>query len=406
MRPVLGRSPWVDRFPKSRIPAYPRYRGTLDLDIAIVGGGLTGTVTAYACAVAGMKVGLFEADRLGRGATAAVSGWVSDTPPGWFGPLDASVGRRAARQAFQAWRRAALDFAALVRRLDLPCRFTPAPTLTVARTPDEVTRLGRERNARVDAGLDAALIGARPASATAGFPVLAALKGAHTATLDPYRACLGLAAAAADRGARLFERSPVARTGSSGDRATLTLDGGTVLARHVCVATGGSTPLFKPLARHFSAGARFSVLTAPVAARVRQALGSRDHVLLDMAAPAHRIIWTDDGRVLMTGADAAGVPPRARDRLLVQRTGQLMYELSTFYPDLSGLQPEYGWDAPVAATAHGLPVIGPHRNYPRHLFAIGDGGHGVTAAYLASRIVLRRCLDQNEPGDDVFAFRR
>ena len=50
-----GRSPWIDRFPKSRIPSYPRFRGPLDVDVAIVGGGLTGCATAYAFAAAGVK---------------------------------------------------------------------------------------------------------------------------------------------------------------------------------------------------------------------------------------------------------------------------------------------------------------------------------------------------------------
>ena len=38
------------------------------------------------------------------------------------------------------------------------------------------------------------------------------------------------------------------------------------------------------------------------------------------------------------------VPPRQRDKVVVQRTGQLMYELSTMYPDISGIQPALGGD--------------------------------------------------------------
>ena len=51
------------------------------------------------------------------------------------------------------------------------------------------------------------------------------------------------------------------------------------------------------------------------------------------------------------------------------------------YPAISGLQPEYGWDASYGETADGLMYIGPHRNYPRHLFALGGtaafGNRGV-----------------------------
>ena len=69
-----GRSAWLDQFPNSRVPAYPIHRGALKTDVAIVGGGLTGCLTAYAFAAAGVKVALFEAGRLGHGATGASTG--------------------------------------------------------------------------------------------------------------------------------------------------------------------------------------------------------------------------------------------------------------------------------------------------------------------------------------------
>ena len=48
--------------------------------------------------------------------------------------------------------------------------------------------------------------------------------------------------------------------------------------------------------------------------------------------------------MLFAGADQPPVPPRARDKMLVQRSGQLMYELSTLYPAISGAMPEWAWD--------------------------------------------------------------
>jgi glycine/D-amino acid oxidase-like deaminating enzyme len=83
-----------------------------------------------------------------------------------------------------------------------------------------------------------------------------------------------------------------------------------------------------------------------------------------------------------------------------------MYELSTIYPDISGLQAAYGWSANYALTGEALPYIGPHRNFPHHLFAFGNSGHDVTAAYLASRILLRHCLDDPDSADDAFGFNR
>jgi glycine/D-amino acid oxidase-like deaminating enzyme len=83
-----------------------------------------------------------------------------------------------------------------------------------------------------------------------------------------------------------------------------------------------------------------------------------------------------------------------------------MYELSTLYPDISGIQPEYGWSADFARTGDGLPYIGAHRNYPHHLFAWGDASHSLTGAYLASRMLLRQHLGETDPAGDTFGFNR
>jgi NADPH-dependent 2,4-dienoyl-CoA reductase/sulfur reductase-like enzyme len=74
-----GRSPWIDQFPKSRSNLSRSSRPD-KIDAAIVGGGLTGCVTAYAFAAAGIKVALFEADAHGRGASGASTGWIAEDP--------------------------------------------------------------------------------------------------------------------------------------------------------------------------------------------------------------------------------------------------------------------------------------------------------------------------------------
>jgi glycine/D-amino acid oxidase-like deaminating enzyme len=401
-----GRSPWIEEFPRSRVSSYPKHKGAQTSDVVVIGGGLTGCVSAYWFAAAGARVMLLEAEQVGRGGSGYSSGWISDEPGIPFADLERLIGLRQARRAFQSWRRAALDFAALLRRLDVKCGLEPRPTVTTAATPDQAARLTKERKARKEAGLDAVLINARTTRAAVALDAPVSLRAKDTATIDPYRAAVGLAHAAVDRGAALHERSPVRRIRFNRKIAEVFTAGGSIRTRRVVVATGLPTPLFKSLARHFWFRNTFFALTERLPAKIRQQLGARDTVVRDSANPAHVIRWVGEDRLLVNGASALAVPPRQRDKVLVQRTGQLMYELSTLYPDISGTQPEYGWAADYALTDNGLPAVGPHRNFPHHLFAFGDASHSVTGAYLASRIMLRYHSEEMDPGDAAFAFRR
>jgi glycine/D-amino acid oxidase-like deaminating enzyme len=50
------------------------FRGELEAPLVIIGGGLSGVMTAYGAAAAGMKVLLLEADRLGHGGSGRSAG--------------------------------------------------------------------------------------------------------------------------------------------------------------------------------------------------------------------------------------------------------------------------------------------------------------------------------------------
>src|SRR5262245_21449340 len=154
MRTRYGPSPWVDSFPAQRRPDYPRLRGEHTTDVIIVGGGLTGCATAYACAAMGMKPMLVEAERVGHGSAGRSAGLLLPDPGVSFRGTVKAHGLRAARRIFEGYRKAALDAAATMRRLNVRCDLQSCDDLLVA-IRDGEKDLRRERDARVEAGLDA-----------------------------------------------------------------------------------------------------------------------------------------------------------------------------------------------------------------------------------------------------------
>jgi glycine/D-amino acid oxidase-like deaminating enzyme len=121
---------------------------------------------------------------------------------------------------------------------------------------------------------------------------------------------------------------------------------------------------------------------------------------------AHFWRWLPDDRLLFAGAPGRAVGARLRDKTLVQRTAQLMYELSVRYPAMSGLPAQWGWDVPVVSTLDALPWIGPHRNYPFHFCALAFGWHGDALAWLAARAAVRFVKGDVRKDDEVFGFNR
>jgi gamma-glutamylputrescine oxidase len=397
---------WFDRFPRSRRPSYPHFRGAAEADVVIVGCGLTGAACALSFASAGIRTIVLEAEAIGGAATARSLGLGREDFDASFQQTAASHGLRAARSLWQQMRRASLDFPAALRRLGAKCELAPADLVSfVRRDADVVRRFQREYQVRRDAGFDHSWIKGPALGRAAAVDGGAAIR-TRGFTLDPYRACLALAGGALARGAVIYERSPVRRIRATRKHVDVTSGDSTIRADAVVVATSAPLADLRALRRHLKPVQTYVVATDSLPAVMRREVGARAASLRDSHSPPHFLRWLREDRIMFAGGDQPPVPARQREKALVQRTWELMYELSLIYPAISGLQPQWSWDFTHYDTVDRLPFIGLHRNFPRHLFAIEGARHGAAFAWLAARILLRRYQGDPDKGDDLFGFSR
>jgi glycine/D-amino acid oxidase-like deaminating enzyme len=397
---------WLDRFPPRRRPSRPRLRTSLQTRVVIVGGGLTGIACAWTLSAARIPVVLLEKDRIGGSATAGTVGLVREDFDGLFAATVKQHGLRSARTLWQAMRRASLEFPAALRRLGARVDLAPHPLLDLAPGDREAAAaLRRDYDARRAAGLDHRWITSLNLRREMRVEGMGAIKTAAS-VLDPYRVCVALLNAAVSKGADVYERSEVLRIRVRSRTVEVATTGGTVSAESVIVAGGASIRDLRQLQRHLRPRHGYGVVTAPLTGPVRRELGARSASLRLGGEHPKFIRWLRDDRALVEGADQDPVAARAREQALKQRSGQLMYELSLLFPAISGTPAEWGWWLPFDDTVDGLPYIGTHRNFPRHLFALGLGRHGASASWLAARVLLRHLAGEPAKGDDLFGFSR
>ena len=298
---------WLDRVAKARRPSYPRWRGDGETRVVVLGGGLTGCACAYSIAAAGIPVVLLEADRIGTGATAASSGLVREDFDASFDAAARDHGLRHARLLWQGARRASLDFAAALRRLRVRCDLEPADLLSLCRPDIAATRrLRRDYQSRRDAGLDHSWVTPSSIHRDVAIEAGGAIRSRGFA-IDPYQACLGLAAAATVKKARIFEGAPAIRVRDRRSAVEVVTSDGTLRADTVIVATAARLPDLRALRRHLRPLHSYAVVTDRLAASVRHELGERAAAIEDDAQPAHRVRWLRDDRVLVSGADQPAV---------------------------------------------------------------------------------------------------
>lgn len=374
--------------------------------MAIVGGGLTGASCALVFAAAGIDVVLLEADSVGNGTTAGDAGLLREGFAGSFHEMTSEHGLKISRAVWESMRRGTLDFATALRRHRIRCDLESQDVLTFSRPePDAGRWLKREYQTRHDAGIGGTWL---TPTAMKREAALESAGGIRTggAVIDPYRACTGLLAVAIARGARVHERSLVRRLRASARHVDVLTDGGSVRAEAVVVATGAPIQDLRALRRHLRASHAYGAVTEPLSTALRRHVGRRQAALEDATEPGRVVRWLGGDRVLVHGLRQPEVPARGRERAITQRTGQLMYELSLLYPEISGLRAELSWDGVDYETVDGLPLLGPHRNFPRHLFTFGSSRHGAGLSWVAAKVALRCFQGDATTADLAIGFAR
>jgi glycine/D-amino acid oxidase-like deaminating enzyme len=150
----------------------------------------------------------------------------------------------------------------------------------------------------------------------------------------------------------------------------------------------------------------YVIATRPLAVYERRSLGIGDVMMWDTGRPYHYARWTSDHRLMLGGGDRPRVDGRARERALREGTRGIRDHFVARYPALAPIAIEHGWEGLFATTPDGLPYVGPHRRYPRHLFALGYGGNGMTFGYLAAELLLEWYRGRQSADCELFAFGR
>jgi glycine/D-amino acid oxidase-like deaminating enzyme len=317
--------------------------------------------------------------------------------------------RYGAERARDIWRVSAVSvrgFVDLMRRSRIAASLREVPSAYWTRDQDRSIELRRELQRRHAAGISGRWITPRMLKRHIGIEGAGGILTRGNAQVDPYRACLGLARRASQLGVGIHERTPVRRLSGSKTDVHIVLDHGEVRADWAVIATGYATPEFKPLAGRFRMSTTYVIATAPLDRSTRRELGSGAVMWWDTESPYHYARWSPDHRLIFGGRDLPSRPGRTRSQAFARQTQALRSDLVTLHPSLGGMPIEYAWEGLFATTRDGLPFIGPHKRYPRHLFALGYGGNGMTFGYLAAQLLLRRVTGHPSEVDHFFSFGR
>ena len=365
---------WLDTAPSFQSGAQAPLESLGRVDAAIVGGGFTGTSAALALAKRGASVVVLEAGRIAGQASGRNGGHCSNGVAHDYEGLVRRFGEPKARAMYRDFDAAVDSVETVVREESIDCDFVRSGKLKLAAKPQHFA--GLERTYEVLREVDGAMELVEPAKISAEIEsneYHGGLLMKKSAQMHVGRFGVGLAEAAARRGARVYESATVTKLERLSGRAhRITTSRGTFEASQVLVATGASRP--GPLSwfrRRIVPVGSFIVATEPLEAALAKRLmpGRRNYVTTRIIGNYFRL--TADDRLIYGGRARFAMPGPSSD----EKSGRILREsLERVFPQLKGVRLDYCWGGLVDMTADRLPRAGEHDGL---LYSMGYSGHGV-----------------------------
>jgi len=372
-------------------------------DVAVVGAGITGALIAHELASHGHDVLVLDRREVAWGSTAASTALLQYEIDSPLVELAEDVGVADARAAYLACADAIDRLAALARKVG-DVGFSRQHSLYHASRLADVAALRDEYQARRALGLDVQWLEKAALAERFGLRAPAAILSGKAGSMDPYRMASRLLARLVRGGTRVHDRTRVDALLPRARGVDLQLDTGAVVrARHVVIAAGYESQgwLDARVARNRST---YAFVTDPLPPG---ALGPLAHTLVwETARPYLYIRSTDDGRLLVGGADDDVDVPSRRDRRVAGKARRLAAAAMRRFPGLV-LQPSFAWAGTFAETADALPWFGAHPQWgPRVLFALAYGGNGITYSSIGADVLRAAIERRRHPLAGVLGFDR
>jgi glycine/D-amino acid oxidase-like deaminating enzyme len=380
-----AQSLWLAALPRG---GYPQLDGDRTVDVAVLGGGITGLTTALLLARRGARVAVVEADRVGGGVTGNNTAKVTALQATVYSSVERAHGRQAAADYAAGSVAAVRRVATLADQEGIECDLRRRPALTVAANETELPDVQGEADAALTAGLPVVWTD----DVDLPFPVAGAVRLDNQIALHPVRYAQGLATAIRRTGSEVYEGTRA--TGlHEGAPCQVRTTGGTVRAGHVVIAT--HYPIF-------DRGGYFARLEAIrsycIAAAVAGPLPTG--MSINAGSPTRSV--NTYGALLLVGGESHPTGARGVDEQCFRR----LAAFARTHWDVSEIS--HRWSAQDPTCYDQLPVIGRYTPVSSGVYVAsgfmkwGLAGGTMAAAILADLISGR----QPEPWADRFSPHR
>nr|MDQ3047377.1 FAD-binding oxidoreductase [Bacteroidota bacterium] len=324
---------------KNGLPyTYPKLESSVQVDVAIIGGGISGALTNYYLSKAGMDCLVVDARTIGLGSTCASTSLLQYELDNSLTELSEQIGFQKASRVYQL----CSDSIDTLETICLDIKFQDFDrnqSLYFAATKKDNSWLKDEFEIRKRAGFGVQLLQQKEIEKKFGFKAPSAILSEQGATMNAYMFTHALHQASIKQGASVYDRSTVTHISYKRSSVILQMKNGCqIKAKNIVNASGYEITEFieKKIVKLHSTYALVSEQLG------KKSLPWKNAVLWNTADPYLYIRQTNDNRIIVGGRDEEFFNPTKRDKMIKKKSLQLRHDFNKLFPDVEMI-PEFSW---------------------------------------------------------------
>lgn len=355
----------------------------IDVDICIIGGGLTGISSAINLSKKGYSVILCEARKIGWGASGRNGGQLGIGMRKDQFTIEKKLGLRHAKELWSLGLEAVEDVKNLIKENEIDCHLVNGVMSTACFEKDideykfEIEHMSKNYDFEGYQFFNKEKIREEINSKM----YLAGLLNSGSYHLNPLKLTLGLAKVAQKNKVKIFENTPIEKIREEGDRVQVMSKKGLIRANQVVVACNGYLDsILGSKKNKFMPINNYVVATEPLGEKRARQIIKNNYAVCDTRFIIDYYRFSEDWRMIFGGGETF------TSNFVKNATSFVSKRMIKVFPQLQNVKIDYSWGGTLAITVNRLPHFGTLMNN-KVSYAFGYSGHGLALSVLAGKLI-------------------
>ena len=372
-------------------PTFPKLEKDIDVDVCIIGAGITGLMSAYMLLNSGLKICILEKGEICSGVTENTTAKITSQHGLIYNYLEVTFGTEYAKLYLESNQNAINTIKEIIKKENIECGFERVDNYIYTCTDEYVRRIEDEVETVNRLGLEAELID----KVKLPFEIKTAVKFPNQAKFHPLQYLYKIAEILTNNGVEIYTNSIVQDTKKTIKGYEIKTEENTVKAKYVVMATHYPIKSFP--------GFHFLKMY-------------QDRSYAIAIEPNAKI---DEGMYISAESPVASFRP-INDNLLIiggqdHKTGDNSVNLEVCYKSLEtyareiypSMKVKYKWATQDCVSLDKIPYIGDFSHLMPNLYiATGYKKWGMTTSHVAAEIIRDKILGKNNKYEEIYKATR